>query len=238
MLQSPIDSGPARFPSGVVLAGRYVSLAPLDPAPHGNALWTGIAGAHNADLWTYLREEPFVDRSSFIHALRDKAAADDRVYFAIADVLSGLAVGYAALMRIDVINRVIEVGDILYTNAVQQTRGGTEAMYLLARHVFDDLGYRRYEWKCNVLNVKSRQAALRLGFTFKGIFRQHMIVKGMNRDTAWYSMVDAEWPALKAGFEDWLAAENFDASGRQKVRLATKREQPTHAEKSARADSP
>jgi RimJ/RimL family protein N-acetyltransferase len=220
MTQRPDDSGPARLPSRIVLAGQYVFLAPLDPAVHGDALWSGTAGADNGDLWTYLADGPFPDRNSFIAALHDKAAAGDRVYFAIADAVSGLALGYAALMRIDVANRVIEVGSILYTRALQRTRGGTEAMYLLAQHVFEDLGYRRYEWKCNALNGKSRQAALRLGFTFEGIFRQHMIVKGLNRDTAWYSIIDSEWPARKAGFQEWLTSENFDASARQKRRLA------------------
>lgn len=217
---TPADSRPARLPSRIVLAGQYVFLAPLDPAVHGDALWSGTAGTDNADLWTYLADGPFPDRNSFIGALHDKAACRDRVYFAIADAVSGLAVGYAALMRIDVVNRVIEVGDIVYSRSVQQTRGGTEAMYLLAQHVFEDLGYRRYEWKCNALNVKSRQAALRLGFTFEGIFRQHMILKGLNRDTAWYSIIDSEWPAHKAGFQEWLAPDNFDASGRQKRCLA------------------
>jgi RimJ/RimL family protein N-acetyltransferase len=120
----------------------------------------------------------------------------------------------------DTMNRVIEVGSILYTTELQQTRGGTEAMYLLAQHVCEDLGYRRYEWKCNALNVQSREAALRLGFTFEGVFRQHMIVKGRSRDTAWYSMLDSEWAAHKVGFQEWLAPENFDASGMQMHRLA------------------
>ena len=142
-----------------------------------------------------------------------------RVFFAIVDKPSGRAVGYASLMRIDVTNRVIEVGNILYTPALQRTAGATEAMYLLARYVFEELGYRRYEWKCNALNEPSRKAALRLGFTFEGIFRQHFIVKGRNRDTAWFSMLDSEWPAIKADFEHWLDPANFDAAGRQKTPL-------------------
>jgi RimJ/RimL family protein N-acetyltransferase len=122
-------------------------------------------------------------------------------------------------MRIDPVHRGIEVGSILYTPALQRTTGATEAMYLMARHAFEDLGYRRYEWKCNALNQPSRRAALRFGFTFEGIFRQHMIVKGRNRDTAWYSMLDSEWPARKAAFERWLNPANFDAGGRQKTPL-------------------
>ena len=124
-------------------------------------------------------------------------------------------------MRIEPRHRVIEVGSILYTRALQRTRGATEAMYLLARYVFEELEYRRYEWKCNALNAPSRSAALRLGFTFEGIFRQHMIVKGRSRDTAWYSMIDAEWAARKAAFERWLAPENFDSDGRQKRPLGS-----------------
>jgi RimJ/RimL family protein N-acetyltransferase len=123
-------------------------------------------------------------------------------------------------MRIEPAHRVIEVGSILYSPALQRTRGATEAMYLLARYVFDDLGYRRYEWKCNALNAPSRAAARRLGFTYEGIFRQHMIIKGQNRDSAWFSMLDSEWPARKARFEGWLAPENFDANGRQRNALS------------------
>jgi RimJ/RimL family protein N-acetyltransferase len=123
-------------------------------------------------------------------------------------------------MRIEPVHRVIEVGSILYSPRLQQTTLATEAMYLMARHVFEDLGYRRYEWKCNALNAPSRRAALRLGFTFEGIFRQHMIVKGRNRDTAWFSMLDSEWPLRKANFERWLDPSNFSTDGRQKVSLS------------------
>jgi RimJ/RimL family protein N-acetyltransferase len=147
------------------------------------------------------------------------AASDDPLYYAIVDKPSGAAVGRSALMRIDPVHRVIEVGSIVYSAPLQRTRGATEAMYLLARYVFETLGYRRYEWKCNALNHPSRAAALRLGFTFEGIFRQHMIVKGRNRDTAWYSMVDSEWPALKTRFERWLSPGNFDDGGRQRMSL-------------------
>ena len=132
----------------------------------------------------------------------------------------GDAVGYASYMRIEPVHRVIEVGSILYTPRLQRTIGATEAMYLMARHVFEDLGYRRYEWKCNALNAPSRSAALRLGFTFEGIFRQHMIIKGRNLDTAWFSMLDSEWPQRKAAFERWLDPSNFDANGRQRQSLA------------------
>jgi RimJ/RimL family protein N-acetyltransferase len=122
-------------------------------------------------------------------------------------------------MRIEPVHKVIEVGSILYTRLLQRTAAATEAMYLMARHIFEDLGYRRYEWKCNALNEPSRSAALRLGFSFEGIFRQHMIVKGLNRDTAWFAMLDSEWPARKRAFEEWLDPSNFDEEGRQKTRL-------------------
>ena len=141
------------------------------------------------------------------------------MFFSILDAGSGRALGHATLMRIEPRHRVIEVGHILYSRALQRTRGATEAMYLLARYVFEELKYRRYEWKCNALNEASQRAALRLGFTFEGIFRQHMIVKGENRDTAWFSMLDSEWPLRKAEFERWLSPLNFDESGRQRTRL-------------------
>jgi RimJ/RimL family protein N-acetyltransferase len=168
-----------------------------------------------------LSEGPFPDRASFDANLSKKAVSPDRVFFTIVDRASGRAVGQACYLRIDPANRVIEVGHILYTPALQRTAGATEAMYLLARHAFEDLGYRRYEWKCNALNSPSRRAALRLGFTFEGVFRQHMIVKGRNRDTAWFAMLDIEWPARKGAFERWLDPSNFDSAGRQKKSLQT-----------------
>jgi RimJ/RimL family protein N-acetyltransferase len=171
-------------------------------------------------LWQYLFEGPFPDRPAFDVHLQRMAASDDPLFFAILDSASGGAVGYASFIRIEPIHRVIEVGSILYAPRMQQTALATEAMYLMARHVFEGLGYRRYEWKCNSLNAPSRRAALRLGFTFEGIFRQHMIVKGRNRDTAWFSMLDSEWPVRKANFERWLDPSNFDPDGRQKMALS------------------
>jgi RimJ/RimL family protein N-acetyltransferase len=217
-----VDGSPARRPGRTMLPGRVVTLVPLDPRAHGDALYEGIRGEAGDRLWRYLFEGPFDDRAAFdIHLQRIAAAAsEDPLFFAILDNSSGSAVGYASYMRIEHVYRVIEVGSILYTLRLQQTTLATEAMYLMARHVFEDLGYRRYEWKCNALNSPSRRAALRLGFTFEGIFRQHMIVKGRNRDTAWFSMLDSEWPARKANFERWLDPSNFSADGRQKVALS------------------
>ena len=218
-LGPPVDSTSALRPKRTVIEGRLVNLVPLDPALHGDTLWAACQPSENHGLWLYLFEGPFHNRAEFDAHLASKAATDDPLFFAIIDRAAAKAVGYASYMRIDPVHRGIEVGSILYTPALQRTTGATEAMYLMARHAFEDLGYRRYEWKCNALNQPSRRAALRFGFTFEGIFRQHMIVKGRNRDTAWYSMLDSEWPARKAAFERWLNPANFDAGGRQKTPL-------------------
>jgi RimJ/RimL family protein N-acetyltransferase len=212
------DPSPAPRPQRTTLEGRYVRLVPLDPAAHAEDLWNLVSPPEHDGLWEYLFDGPYRERAAFNASLAKKAATEDPLFFAILEQPSGRAVGYASLMRIEPAHRVIEVGGILYTPALQRTTGATEAMYLLARHVFDDLGYRRYEWKCNSRNEPSRRAALRLGFTFEGIFRQHMIVKGANRDTAWFSMLDGEWPSRKAAFERWLDPANF-ADGAQKTSL-------------------
>jgi RimJ/RimL family protein N-acetyltransferase len=213
------NAGPAPPPERVTLPGRWITVAPLDPFVHGDSLWEKTGGARNAALWDHMPDGPFPERGPFDEHLVKKAASPDPMFFAIVDNAPGEAAGHASLMRIDAKNRVIEVGGIMYSPALQRRPGGTEAMYLLARYVFEDLGYRRYEWKCNALNSPSRAAALRYGFTFEGIFRQHMIVKGRNRDTAWFSMLDSEWPARRQAFEEWLRPENFDESGVQKSRL-------------------
>lgn len=204
-------------PAKLTIEGQYVSLFPLDPEVHGDSLWDEVKG--HDDLWLYLFDGPFSDRGAFGDNLVKKASTADPLFFAIVDRASGKAAGVASLMRIEPAHRCIEVGNILYSPVLQRTRGATEAMYLLARHVFEDLGYRRYEWKCNALNEPSRRAALRLGFQFEGIFRQHMIVKGRNRDTAWFSMLDGEWPARKERFERWLQPSNFDSEGEQLSRM-------------------
>lgn len=216
-----VEGPPAQRPKPTRLPGRMATLEPLDPRAHGEALYEGVSGEGGERLWQYLFEGPFAHRAAFDAHMKRIAAAEDPLFFAILDNASGNAVGYASYMRIEPVQRVIEVGSILYTPRLQQTTLATEAMYLMARHVFEDLGYRRYEWKCNALNAPSRRAALRFGFTFEGIFRQHMIVKGRNRDTAWFSMLDSEWPARKANFERWLDPSNFGADGRQKVALST-----------------
>ncbi len=205
------------MPERIPIMGRLVTLEPLDAATHGDDLWNGIRD--HDDLWLYLFDGPFPDRGEFLESLARKTASCDPLFFAIVDNALHRALGYASFMRIDPTHGVIEVGSILYSPALQRTPAATEAMYLMARHVFEALGYRRYEWKCNALNEPSRRAAVRLGFTFEGIFRQHMVVKGCNRDTAWYSMLDSEWPTRKAAFERWLDSANFDQQGRQRRRL-------------------
>jgi RimJ/RimL family protein N-acetyltransferase len=215
-----VNTAPARRPERTTIHGRTGELVPLDPATHGDSLAQNTIGDAGSRLWQYLFEGPFPDRAAFDTHLSKIAGSADPLFFAIVDSGSGTAVGYASFMRIEPVHRVIEVGSILYTPRLQQTTLATEAMYLMARHVFEDLGYRRYEWKCNALNAPSRRAALRLGFTFEGIFRQHMIVKGRNRDTAWFSMLDSEWPQRKENFERWLDPSNFSADGKQKLSLS------------------
>jgi len=215
----PVAGGAARRPERIRMEGMYAVVEPLDPAKHGDALWESTGGMQHQSLWKYMHSGPFAERAEFDHYLREKSGSDDPMYFAILDRATGCARGHASFMRIDTGQRVIEVGAIVYSAELQKTRAATEAMYLMAGYAFEELGYRRYEWKCNVLNEASQGAARRLGFTFEGVFRQHMIVKGRSRDTAWYAMLDSEWPARRARFERWLAEENFDADGRQKVRL-------------------
>ena len=201
------------------MEGRFVTVEPLVPARHTADLWDAVKDPGHDELWRYLFDGPYRDAAAFEHAIARKASTVDPLFFAIVDRTTGRAVGYASFMRIEPAHRVIEVGSILFTPKLQRTAGATESMYLMARYVFDDLCYRRYEWKCDALNEPSRRAALRLGFKYEGTFRQHMIVKGKNRDTAWYSMLDSEWSERKEAFERWLAPSNFDAEGRQERSL-------------------
>jgi RimJ/RimL family protein N-acetyltransferase len=214
-----IDTRPAKLPERICLTGRAVVIHPLDPQVHGDALWRGLGGAWNGALWSFMHYGPFDARAAFDVYLQERAESEDPLCYAIADAASGEATGLCTLMRITPRDRVIEVGGLVFSAGLQRTRGATEAMYLLARYVFEELGNRRYEWKCNASNEASRRAAMRLGFVYEGTFRQHQIVKGRNRDTAWFSMLDAEWPARRNEFERWLDESNFDAAGRQKTAL-------------------
>lgn len=199
------------------IEGRYVVLEPMDPARHGDDLFE--AGASDPADWAFSADGPFATRGAFQGWMEGKSGLSDPMFFAIVDRASGRAEGRLAFMRIDAGNGVIETGSILYGPRLKRTRGATEAIFLQARHVFEDLGYRRFEWKCDARNAPSRRAAARLGFAYEGTFAQHMVVKGENRDTAWFSMLDRDWPARKAAFEAWLDEGNFDAAGRERVKL-------------------
>lgn len=201
------------------MQGRHVAIEPLSARAHGAALFGCLCGVANDSLWTYMADGPYADEAVFISALERKSASVDPLFFALIGRASGKAAGHAALMRIDAGNGVIEIGNIMLGASLARSIAATEAMYLFARYVFEELGCRRLEWKCNDMNAPSKRAAERLGFRFEGVFRQHMIVKGRNRDTAWFSMLDHEWPTLRRAFEAWLAPENFDENGRQKAPL-------------------
>jgi RimJ/RimL family protein N-acetyltransferase len=205
-------------PQKRVLDGSYVRLEPVDVERHAADLFA-LSQGHDA-IWIYLGYGPFADLAGFRSWLAGCARQSDPHFLVIVDKASGRASGMASFLRIAPADGVIEIGHIWIVPAIQRTRQATEAIFLLMREAFD-LGYRRLEWKCNALNAPSRRAALRFGFTFEGIFRQHMIVKGRNRDTAWFAMMDHEWPAIRAAFESWLAPVNFDASGRERTKLVT-----------------
>lgn len=210
---------PVGAPRPLTLRGRYVTLEPLQADRHAPALWEAVR--EHDGVWKWLSDGPYASEADLRHALAEKQASHAAVFLAIVPEGSAphQAAGYASYMRIEPAHGVIEVGNILLAPALQRTRAATEAMYLMARHVFDDLGYRRYEWKCNAENEPSRRAALRLGFSYEGIFRQHMVIKNRNRDTAWFAMLDRDWPERKAAFEKWLDPDNFGASGKQISRL-------------------
>ena len=213
----PVDATPAPRPERRAFDGAHIRLEPLTAA-HARDLYSATHGDNARDIWRYLFTGPYADIASFEAWCATAAQSADPVHWAVIDK-SGKAVGALTLMRIDPPNRVIEIGGITFGTPLQRTTGSTEAIYLLARYIFDELGYRRFEWKCNDLNAPSRHAAMRLGFSYEGLFRQHMIVKGRNRDTAWFAMLDSDWPARRAAFETWLAPGNFDANGRQRISL-------------------
>lgn len=185
---------------------------------HGDDLFQ--VRADDADAWRFTPDGPYPTRAAFQAWLDEKSALHDPLCFAVVDQETGRAEGRLTFMRMDPKNGVIETGNILFGSRLSRTRGATEAIFLQARHVFDDLGYRRFEWKCDAANEPSRRAAARFGFAFEGIFRQHMVVKGRNRDTAWFAMLDGDWPARRAAFEAWLDPANFDESGAQRRPLS------------------
>jgi RimJ/RimL family protein N-acetyltransferase len=218
MTMQKLDWHPAKAPRRVPLEGETVLLEPLNPGRHGEQLYASTTGA---DLtWTYLPYGPFAGKDQFMSWLAERAAMDDPLAFTIIDRAAGAARGMATLMSMVPEHGVIEIGHIWLSPQLQRTRQATEAIYVMARHAFEDLGNRRLEWKCDAQNAASRRAAERFGFTFEGVFRQHRVIKGRNRDTAWYSIIDGEWPQRRAAFEAWLAPANFDASGSQRKSLA------------------
>lgn len=213
------------LPGGLVPArsnieGRHIRLEPLDPARHGDALY---AASHESEeglgIWTYLPEGPWPDRQAFDGHLRANAGSLDRIFYALCSTSDGVARGQASYMDMHPANGVIEIGYIWFAPELQRTRAATEAMYLMLDYAMSELRYRRMQWRCNSLNAKSRAAARRLGFRFEGIFHNHLIFKGKNRDTAWYSILDDEWPTAKANLERWLADDNFDQRGQARTSL-------------------
>jgi RimJ/RimL family protein N-acetyltransferase len=208
----------AKPPQRVPLAGESVLLEPLDPKRHGDDLFDSAQGADES--WYYLPYGPFASKAALLAWLEQHAATSDPLAFAIIDRATGAARGIATFMSIVPEHGVIEIGHIWLSPYLQRTRQATEAIYVMSRHAFDDLGNRRLEWKCDAANAPSRRAADRFGFVFEGVFRQHRVIKGRNRDTAWYSITDGEWPSRRAAFEAWLSPENFDANGRQRHSLS------------------
>ena len=206
-------------PSAAVIEGRHARLERLDPARHADELFVASDTAEADQKFRWLYEMPPADRESFRAWVGKVAESQDPLFYAVIDTATGKVAGRQTLMRIDAANGVIEIGNIYWGPLMSQRPAATEALYLFAKHVFDDLGYRRFEWKCDNENLPSKKAAVRFGFTEEGVFRQHLVVKGLNRDTAWFSIIDKEWPALRSAYEAWLAPENFDAEGRQKRRL-------------------
>lgn len=214
------DWTPRALPEPGLLQGQYCRLEHFDAAKHGDSLLQAYAGS-DAREWTYLPVGPFANEAAWREHFVHMSASRDPLHFAIVDQHTGLAVGSVSLMRQDPVNGCIEVGYVQYSPRLKQSRLATEAQYLLMAYAIGELGYRRYEWKCDALNAPSRAAAQRLGFQFEGIFRQAIIYKGRTRDTAWFSLLDSEWPSLSVVLQQWLAADNFDSKGQQRASLST-----------------
>ncbi|MCM5558694.1 GNAT family N-acetyltransferase [Pleomorphomonas sp. JP5] len=216
----PVVAGwePRRRPSHTVLDGRVVRLEPLSVA-HAPDLFAAYSADRAGRMWTYLAVGPFANEAEFGAWVGPLVSSEDPLFFAVVDKANGKPVGIVSYLRIDPVNGSIEVGWVTWSPLMQRSALSTEAHYLLMKHAFEGLGYRRYEWKCNALNMPSMKAAERLGFTYEGTFRQAVIVKGRNRDTAWFSVIDKEWPTLRDAFDAWLKPDNFDAEGRQRRRL-------------------
>ena len=213
------DWKPPQRPPRAPMIGRYCRVEPIDPARHAADLYEANSQDPSGRAWTYLFAGPFNSFDAYLDWMKSTCLGDDPLFHAIVDAKTGKAVGVATYMRIDPKAGSIEVGNINYSPLLQRTPAATEAMYLMMKRAFE-LGYRRYEWKCDSLNAPSRAAAQRLGFSYEGIFRQAVVYKGRSRDTAWYAMIDSEWPELDKAFTRWLAPGNFDADGKQRLRLS------------------
>ena len=214
------DWKPPQPPARAAMEGQYCRLEPLDAKAHAEALHAANVLNTDGGMWTYMAYGPFATLEIYRKWAEGVSHGNDPLFFAIVDRATGNPVGVASYLRIDPANGCIEVGHLAYSPLLQRKPAASEAMYLMMEQAFR-LGYRRYEWKCNSLNAPSRAAAQRLGFSYEGIFRQATLVKGRNRDSAWYSIVDSEWPALQKAFQAWLAPANFDAQGRQRMRLSS-----------------
>lgn len=216
----PLDWSPVAPPGREAHSGSHILVRPVDAALDAEPLYT-VSHSPGGDekLWTYLFDGPYGSVEEMRQAMEWAETSEDPLFFTLVRSADQRPLGRAAYLRITSEFGVIEIGAILLTAELQRTVAATEAIYLLIRHAFDDLGYRRVEWKCDALNAASRRAAERLGFTFEGIFQNHMVIKGHNRDTAWYAITGANWPVIRAGFESWLAPDNFDAKGMQKRSL-------------------
>ncbi|KAI1185327.1 acyl-CoA N-acyltransferase [Nemania serpens] len=225
-LSAFIGNTPALRPSPETkLSGQYVTVVGMS-TEHIAALYPHISGDENAYLWDYMLSGPFNELAQYRAVTEAQIKSPDMVLYAIIptnepQTLSGAdnVVGCASYLNINIENRSVEVGSVMFSPTLQRTPAATEAMYLMAKHAFEDLGYRRYEWKCNTLNSSSQRAASRLGFTFEGVFRQHMVIKGRNRDTAWFAIVDGDWPHIRDAFDAWLDPSNFERDGLQRRKL-------------------
>jgi len=216
----PVDFTGARAPMPTELHGKHVILRPVDPAHDAVPLYAAShAPSGDATIWTYLYDGPYPDLESFRASLEEQAARRDYLFLTVTRADDGRPLGIVSYLSIVPEHGVIEIGNIWFGPQLQRTPAATEAIFLLAKHAFDDLGYRRLEWKCNALNEPSRRAAIRFGFEFEGVFNNHRVVKGHNRDSAWFAITDGRWPAVRAGFEAWLSPDNFDPDGKQRSRL-------------------
>ena len=211
---------PRPLPGAKVLRGRLVVLEPLDAEKYGAGLGNAVAGPGNDDIWTYMPFDPVENADDFINVFTALATKNDWLAYIITDAETGEVLGTASYMRQRPEHGSIEVGCVAYSKKLQRSAHASEAIYLMGHHIFDDLDYRRFEWKCHNENKKSRNAAARYGFKFEGVFRNDMVMKGKNRDTAWFAMTDDDWPDVKQAFERWLSPDNFDENGHQKRKLA------------------